>query len=147
MCPTIQTRPRSDSSLHKRVSNRESQWPAAASRLTKQSADTFEFGPSPDCGATEVKLYYSSLSSRDPSASTWHSVCVCVCSCVHRACVDTQISVLIKTNCVNVEYMIPESVALTFYLRKMWQQFLLHLCQWWVTEKNEKKNEKKNDKI
>lgn len=122
MCPTIQTRPRSTSSLHKRVSNRELQWPTAASRLTKQSADMFEFGPSSDCGATEVKLYYSDLSSRDPSAPTRHSVCVCV----YHACVNTQISVLIKTNCVNMEYKIPESVALTFYLQKMWQQLLLH---------------------
>ncbi|TKS85340.1 Cadherin-23 Otocadherin [Collichthys lucidus] len=48
----------------------ESQWPA--SWLTEQAADTFKFGPSSDCRATEVKLYYNSLSSHDPSAPTQH---------------------------------------------------------------------------
>lgn len=76
-----------------------SHWPAV-SWLTEQ----FKFGPSSDCGATEVKLYYNSLSNHDPSAQ-------------HPACtlstrVQIRMSVHIKTDCSNVAYKIPESVAL-----------------------------------
>ncbi|KAF3842337.1 hypothetical protein F7725_024288 [Dissostichus mawsoni] len=53
----------------------ESQCPAPW--LTEQAADTFQFGPSTDCRATQVKLYYNSFSSRDPSAATQQAACQC----------------------------------------------------------------------
>ncbi|KAI4812229.1 hypothetical protein KUCAC02_023634, partial [Chaenocephalus aceratus] len=53
----------------------ESQCPAP--RLTEQAADTFQFGPSTDCRATQVKLYYNSFSSHDPSAATQQAACQC----------------------------------------------------------------------
>ncbi|KAK1905046.1 Cadherin-23 [Dissostichus eleginoides] len=46
-------------------------------REEKQAADTFQFGPSTDCRATQVKLYYNSFSSRDPSAATQQAACQC----------------------------------------------------------------------
>lgn len=82
----------------------ESQWPA--SWLTKRAADTFQFGPSTDCRATEVELYYNSLSSHNPSAPT-PTLCVRSSACAH-----VRVHVFRKTDGCFIKYKIPESVVL-----------------------------------